>query len=171
MKKKKSCSVLCNAGDELQGFKFCFCPQYLNFAVNQSRGSICLSLAVYLVYCSAAKSATEWRKKAGPSRGSRHSFNRPDILHHHDIGVWVLYHRSYRGTVPYQLQLWALTTAIICNAKTVLSAPACSQAVGPPFCLTPCLDEISEVHAPAPQGNSRRYGYYANYSDGAKGGQ
>lgn len=71
-----------------------------------------------------------------------HRFNGPDILHHH-IGVWAgvlaFYHPSYHGCVPYQLQLWAFTTSIICNAKTALSAPARSQPVGSPFCLTLCV--------------------------------
>lgn len=47
-----------------------------------------------------------------------------------------LYHRSYHCSVPYQLQLWALTTSVICNAKTALSVAACSKSVGSPFCLT-----------------------------------
>lgn len=47
-------------------------------------------------------------------------------------------------------------------AIRVLSPPAHSQPDGSNFCHTLCLDEISLIHTPAPQGNSRRYGY-ANY--------
>lgn len=90
-------------------------------------------------------------------------------MHHH--GVWVLYHFSYLCNVPYQLQLWAFTSSVICNAKIALSPPACSQPAGSSYCLSLCLDEISQIHVPIPLGNSRHYGYYANYSDRAKGGQ
>ena len=62
------------------------------------------------------------------------------------------------------------------NAKTALSTPVCCPPVGCPpvgcpFCLTLPLDQIPQVHAPAPQGNSRCYGNYGNYSDRAGGGQ
>lgn len=39
------------------------------------------------------------------------------------------------------------------------------------FCHTLCLDEISLIHTPAPQGNSRRYGYSANYCGTGRGGR
>lgn len=101
-------------------------------------------------------------------------FNRSEILHHHyrRLGWSLGSLSSYHCNVPYQLQFWAFTTSIICNAKSALSAPACSQPVGSPFCLTLSVwDEIPQVHAPAPQGNSHRYGYNANYSDRVRGGQ
>lgn len=80
-------------------------------------------------------------KKSQSLKGEQR-FNRLDILRHHIgfwAGVWVLYHRAYRGTVPCQLQLWAFITSIICNAKAALSLPACSQPVGSTFRLTLCV--------------------------------
>lgn len=56
-------------------------------------------------------------------------------------------------------------------ATWVLSPPARGRPDGSNFCYTHCLDEISLIHTPAPQGNSGRYGYSANYCDRGRGGQ
>lgn len=69
-------------------------------------------------------------------------FKTLEIQHHHiDVwaGAWVLCHRLYRTTVPYQLLFWAFTSSIICNAKAGLSLPAYSEPDGSTFCLMPCV--------------------------------
>lgn len=53
----------------------------------------------------------------------------------------------------------------------VLSPPAHTLPDGSNFCRTLCLDEISLIHTPAPQGNSRRYGYANNVAQGGAAGK
>ena len=110
---------------------------------------------------------TEWRKKAGVSRESADSIG---LIYCTTISVsGAPYHRSYRCSAPYHLGIHYLSHL---QCKDCLICVCLESVCQFPFLPdTQSLDEISQVHAPAPQGNSRRYGYYANYSDRAKSGQ
>lgn len=121
-------------------------------------------ISVKLVYCSAAKYATEWKEKKG------------------DQGL-----KTIHTTRPYQRLGWSLdplSSSTSCRSAYAsgihsLNHLQCESYLHLPVVgLTALISatrtvwgEISLIHTPAPQGNSGRYGYSANCCDRGRGGQ